>query len=112
MRRVLIGVIIVLIVLLAAGAFFTWQLVQTAQTAAVQQVQNAGQSVASAPGEQGGQRRVHRDRAHDDRSYLVSLLGKTQQEAIDALAHGAQVSSVREVNEEGNPCLNPRPASC
>lgn len=103
MRRVLIGVIIVLIVLLAAGAFFTWQLVQTAQTAAVQQVQNAGQSVASAPGEQGVKDASTATARTTTVPDLVSLLGKTQQEAIDALAHGAQVSSVREVNEEGNP---------
>ncbi len=77
---------------------------QTAQTAAVQQVQNAGQSVASAPGEQGVKDASTATARTTTVPYLVSLLGKTQQEAIDALAHGAQVSSVREVNEEGNPC--------
>ncbi|MCR2034965.1 protein kinase [Adlercreutzia mucosicola] len=34
---------------------------------------------------------------------LPSLLGLTQDEAVDKLQHGAQVSSSREVNEEGNP---------
>ena len=103
MRRVLIGVIIVLIVLLAAGAFFTWQLVQTAQTAAVQQAQSAGQGVAGAHGEQGVKDASTATARTTTVPHLVSLLGKTQQEAIDALAHGAQVSSVREVSEEGNP---------
>ena len=103
MRRVLIGVIVVLVVLLAAGAFFTWQLVQTAQTAAVQQAQNAGQSTSSVPDADGVKDASTATARTTTVPNRVSLLGKTQQEAIDALAHGAQVSSVREVNEEENP---------
>ena len=34
---------------------------------------------------------------------LVSLLGHTQQEAIDILQHGATAAEPRAVNEEGNP---------
>lgn len=103
MRRVLIGVIVVLVLLLAAGAFFAWQLVQTNQQAATQQAQSTTQDSdvlgTDDPSKDASSSTVKKTTVPN----LVSLLGMTQDQAVEALQHGAQVSSVREVNEEGNP---------
>lgn len=104
MRRILIAVSIVLVLLLAAGAYFTVQLVKVAETSASQQAQShQDQQQASV---------LDTDNASDASTAtakktsvpnLVTLLGMSQDEAVEYLAHGAQVSSTREVNEEDNP---------
>ncbi|MCI8468402.1 MAG: histone-lysine N-methyltransferase [Eggerthellaceae bacterium] len=105
MRRILIAVAVILVLLLAAGAYFTWQLVQVAETSASQQAQahqDQQQAAVLSP-----------DEANDASSAttvkkttvpnLTALLGLDQDQAIEYLAHGAQVASTREVNEEDNP---------
>lgn len=102
MRRILIVVIVVLAVLLAGIVYLSTQMFKEMESAAVQQAQNAVQ-------EQGT---VQDDELKDASTEtaktttvpnLVGLLGLTQDEAVEKLQHGAQVSSTREVNEEGNP---------
>lgn len=103
MRRILIVVIVVLVLLLAAGGVLMWQLMEVSQRTATQQAQNVEQQVGS----------IDADKETKDASTattkkttvpdLVGVLGLTQEEAVEFLQHGAQVSSTREVNEEGNP---------
>lgn len=103
MRRILIVVIVVLVLLLAAGGVLMWQLMEVSQRTASQQAQNVEQQVGS----------IDADKETKDASTatakkttvpdLVGVLGLTQEEAVEFLQHGAQVSSTREVNEEGNP---------
>lgn len=102
MRKILIAVIILLVLLLIGGGVLVWQLVQTARDTAVQQTQiaeiaastNTDQSVSDASATVAKKTTVPN---------LVSLLGMTQDQAIQTLQHGARVSSAVEVNEEGNP---------
>ena len=104
MRRILIAVSVVLVLLLAAGAYFTVQLVKVAETSASQQAQTHQDQQQAAT--------LDADNTSDASTAtakktsvpnLVTLLGMGQDEAVEYLAHGAQVSSTREVNEEDNP---------
>ena len=104
MRRILIAVSVVLVLLLAAGAYFTVQLVKVAETSASQQAQTHQDQQQAAT--------LDADNTSDASTAtakkttvpnLVALLGMGQDEAVEYLAHGAQVSSSREVNEEDNP---------
>lgn len=103
MRRILTVAIIILVVLLAAGAVFAWQLVQAAQTTATQQAQTATQDVTEVLGDGEAEDASTATAKTTTVPDLVSLLGMTQDEAVEALQHGAQVSSSSAVNEEGNP---------
>ena len=101
MRRILIVVIVVLVVLLGVGGVLVFQLFSTVQNTATQQAQTVSEAIdvkqASEVSESSAT--AKRTTVPD----LVGLLGLTQDEAIEKLAHGAQVSSASEVNEEGNP---------
>lgn len=101
MRRILIVVIILLVIILAAMAYFGVQLYKEASSSAVQQVLSTEQDVAAIASEEAT------DSADTAKVTtvpdLVSLLGLTQQEAIDKLQHGATPAEPRAVNEEGNP---------
>lgn len=101
MRRILIAVIIVLVVLLLVGAVLVFQLFQTVQNTASQQAQSASDSIDVAQTEEvvESSSTAKRTTVPD----LVPLIGMTQDEAVKALEHGAQVSSAVDVNEEGNP---------
>lgn len=104
MRRILIAVSIVLVLLLVAGAYFTLQLVKVAETSASQQAQShQNQQRASVLGTDNASDASTATAKKTSVPNLVTLLGMGQDEAVEYLAHGAQVSSMREVNEEGNP---------
>ncbi|WP_165174104.1 histone-lysine N-methyltransferase [Adlercreutzia sp. ZJ242] len=103
MRRILIGVIVVFVVLLAVGGVLAWQLLQTVQTTASQQAQNVTQEVSAIDGDAAAKDASTATAKKTTVPDLTALLGLTQDEAIERLQHGAQVSSTREVNEEGNP---------
>lgn len=101
MRRILIVVIILLVLILAAMVYFGVQLCKEASSSAVQQALSSEQEVAAIASEDAT------DSADAAKVTtvpdLVSLLGHTQQEAIDILQHGATAAEPRAVNEEGNP---------
>lgn len=105
MRRILIVIIILLVILLAVGGYFAVRMFQTAQTAATQQAQitSAELDVNQATDEtkEVNTSTARRTTVPD----LVTLFGLTQEEAVEQLAHGAQVSSSREVNEADNPIV-------
>ena len=99
MRRILIVVIILLVLILAAMVYFGVQLYKEASSSAVQQALSSEQEVAAIASEDAT------DSADAAKVTtvpdLVSLLGHTQQEAIDILQHGATAAEPRAVNEEG-----------
>lgn len=101
MRRILIVVIIVLVVALAAFLYFFNQVRTETEGTAVQQVQSE-QQLETIEGDETKDASTETAKTTTVPN-LVSLLGVTQDEAVEKLQHGAQVSSTREVNEEGNP---------
>lgn len=101
MRNILIVVIILLVVLLAAIAFFGIQIYNTARITAEQQTLSVDiDSTSTENDASDATPSISPSTAVPD---LVSLLGHTQDEAVAALAHGAQVTRSTEINEEGNP---------
>ncbi len=103
MRRILIVVIVLLIALLGATVYFGYQMLKTSDSTAVQQAQNAEQqteAIGTDEADDAANEAVKTTTVPD----LVSLLGLTQDEAVELLQHGAQVTGEpRAVNEEGNP---------
>ncbi|RDB60394.1 histone-lysine N-methyltransferase [Gordonibacter sp. 28C] len=104
MRRVLIVVVVLLAVLLAALGYFTFRLIDESQTLATQQTQQQqdAQEVTAIQQEEtkdASTETAKKTEAPD----LASVLGLTQDEAVAALKHGAEVTSSKDVNEEGNP---------
>ncbi|BAK44330.1 hypothetical protein [Eggerthella sp. YY7918] len=107
MRKILIAIIVLLVVLLGALAYYTYSLFETSQTLAAQQSQE--RQGGNAAGELSSEEMTDASTATEKRTEvpdLVSLLGKTQDEAIALLKRGATVTSTREVKEEGNPIKN------
>lgn len=102
MRRILIVAIILLALVVAGLIYFGVQLFKEGNSLGIQQALSTEQQTAE----------IKPDEAQDASTStakvttvpdLVSLLGLTQEEAVTVLQHGAQVSSTRAVNEEGNP---------
>ncbi|MCR2036293.1 histone-lysine N-methyltransferase [Adlercreutzia mucosicola] len=102
MRRILIAVIAVLVLLLGGLSYFGVQLYKENSSTAVQQAQNTEHEPGTIQSDQANDASTETAKTTTVPN-LVGLLGLTQQEAVDKLQHGAQVSSSREVNEEGNP---------
>lgn len=101
-RRVLVGVIIVLLALFAAAIVAGVMLVRTASETAVQMAASTPASSADAI-----QEGVEDASSGTEKLVAVpnlgSLLGLGQDEAIEQIGLGATVTSTREVSEEGNP---------
>lgn len=101
MRKILIAVIVILIILLAAMGVLGYKLFDTARMAAVQQTQTAEvESIDAEEAAKDASAAVSKKTTVPD---LVALIGLTQDEAIEMLQHGAQVTGAVEVNEEDNP---------
>lgn len=105
MRRILIVAIVLLVAVFGALCYFGTQLYQEMNSTAVQQTlasENTPQTkeIASEEASDAASSATAKVTTVPD---LVSLLGLTQDEAVRVLQHGAQVSSTRGVNEEGNP---------
>lgn len=100
MRNVLIVVAVLLAVLLVAICVLGFQVFDAARNAAVQQTQETGAVTTTEDEVSDASPTVAKKTTVPN---LVSLLGKTQDEAVSELAHGAQVTRTLEVNEEGNP---------
>ncbi len=104
-RHVLIVVVILLIIAIGALGFYMFQTFSSSQEEAAHQAQEQVET----PKDEQGIADATTDNAADtqakptDVPSLTSLFGKTSDEAIAAIGHGAMVSASREVNEEGNP---------
>lgn len=104
MRRILIAVVVLLVLLIGALAYFTYRLFDESQTMAAQQTQQqqSAQEVGA----------LQQDETKDAATAttkktevptLTSVLGMKQDEALEALQHGATVTSSKDIKEEGNP---------
>lgn len=103
MRRVLIVVILLLIALIGALGYFTYLLFDEAQNEAAQQtLQQAPHDVDALKEEETKDASTTTTKSTEVPT-LTTLLGKTQEEAIDLIARGATVVSTNPVEEEGNP---------
>lgn len=99
-RRGLTIVLVLLLVLVGALVYLAYTFVVTADLQPVQQendTEAAQESVAEGDAEDSG-----RTAQKTEVPVLVSLFGMDQDEAIEALGHGATVDSSQDVNEEGS----------
>ena len=105
MRKVLIALIVVLLLLFAALGYFTFRFFQESQLVAKQQATQVSESESTVDGfsQDSVQDTVSEASKQTSVPNLVSLLGLTQDEAVEQLQHGATAGAAREVNEEGNP---------
>ncbi len=101
MRKTLIAVIVLLVIILCALGYFIFHLVTTSQTVAEQQTQVNASSSRSLESETSKDVNTITSKKTDVPD-LASILGKTQDEAVSALGHGAQVRDSRDVNDEGS----------
>lgn len=104
-RRVLVIIVALLVVLACALGYFAFQLWNESSRAMVQQTQAQQQStdVGNLSQDNSGKDAVSATTAKKTEvPNLVGVLGQTQDAAITALAHGATVTSSKDVNEEGN----------
>ena len=102
-RKVLIVLVILLLLVIGALCYFMFRTVTSSQHEAAQQareqVQEPRDSIDAASAADAADSTTRLADVPD----LAGLLGLTQDEAIEAIGHGALVTSNREVNEEGNP---------
>lgn len=104
MRRVLIVVVVLLVLLIGALGFFTFRLIAESQTLATQQTQQQQSAQEVDAIQQDETKDASTETAKKTEAPdLVAVLGKTQDEAVAELKHGATVTSSKDVNEEGNP---------
>ena len=104
-RRVLVIIVALLVVLACALGYFAFQLWNESSRAMVQQTQAQQQStdVGNLSQDNSGKDAASATTAKKTEvPNLVCVLGQTQDAAITALAHGATVTSSKDVNEEGN----------
>lgn len=101
MRKVLIAVSILLVALMVALGVIVFQLVTTAQNAAVQQTNASDDAevIEQENSDSDSRTAVKKTTVPD----LVPLLGTTLEVALEQVGHGAEVTRSFEVNEEGNP---------
>ena len=103
MRRILIAVVALLVVLIGALGYFTWRLVGESQMLATQQTQQQQSSQeVDAMHEADTKDAATTTAKKTEVPNLVSVLGLTRDEAVEALQHGATVTSEKEVSEEGS----------
>lgn len=104
MRRILIAVVVLLVVLIAALGYFTFRLVSESQTLATQQTQQQQDAQEVSAIKKNDTKDATTETTKKTQvPNLVKILGMTQDQAVTALAHGATVTTSKEVNEEGNP---------
>lgn len=102
-RKTLLIVIAVLVVLIAALCYLGFHMFTTSQTVAVQQSSKAASTNSTDIQSEFTSDSTTAVAKKTDVPDLAALLGKTQDEAVTALAHGAQVRESRDVNDEGSP---------
>ena len=99
MRIVLIVVSVVLVLLMAALGYFAWMLVNEASDAASYQSTVQTEKVdkgESAPASDAGKSAAARKEA----PRLADLIGKSENEAIEAIGRGATETSAKDITEE------------
>lgn len=100
MRKLYVVIIILLIIAVVAIGFLAFQMIRTADNSATQQTQVTSTDLTEA-GE--GNDTKDNDKPKTTVPNIVELLGKTKNQAIELIGHGAEVVSNRKVKERGNP---------
>ncbi len=100
-RKVLIAVLVLILALAAAAGYFVYQMYLTSQQELGQQVSQADDvDAVTAEGQDAG------DSGHVTQKTqvpkLTGLFGMTQDDAVEAIGHGATVTTTQDVNEEGS----------
>lgn len=103
MRKILIAVAVLLAAILVALVVCMVLILQGDRTRAVQQVQSQQTEQEEQAIQQEETKEASQSAKKTDVPNLVALIGMSQAEATEALAHGATISGTREVNEEDNP---------
>ena len=103
MRRILTVVIVLLVILALAAGAGIFQIVKIGQEASVQQTQQVEQEASSITGAEANDASSATTVKKTNVPDLVSLVGLTQDEAVESLGEGAQLTSSIDVNEQGNP---------
>ncbi|MEG0072170.1 MAG: histone-lysine N-methyltransferase [Raoultibacter sp.] len=99
MRRLLIVIISLLVVLMGVLAYLTYMLMQETQNAAIQQVTHDVEAVGKEDAKDASTITAKKTTV----PALVSVIGKTQEEALKIIGHGAVASVSTPINEENNP---------
>lgn len=102
-RKVLIVLVILLVLIIAALGYFMVQTYSDSQQEAAQQTQEQTTSPREDLSTDSADDATESTKRLADVPDLARILGMTQDEAIEAIGHGALVTSNRDVNEEGNP---------
>ncbi len=103
MRKILTVVIVLLVLLALAAGAGIFQIVKIGQEASVQQTQNVEHEASSITGAEANDASSAVTVKKTNVPDLASLIGLTQDEAIEKLGSGAQVTASIELNEAGNP---------
>lgn len=100
-RKVLIVLVILLVLALGAVVFFGYRIItkQEAQQQNREQIAEQQDTLSSGAADDA----VATSARLADVPDISALLGKTQDEVVEALGRGALITQNREVNEEGNP---------
>ncbi|MEG1517645.1 MAG: histone-lysine N-methyltransferase [Raoultibacter sp.] len=99
MRRLLIVVVALLVILMGALAYLTFMLMQETQNAAIQQVTQDVEAVGKEDAKDASTATTKKTTV----PVLMGVFGKTQDEAVKAIGHGAIASTSTAINEEDNP---------
>lgn len=103
MRNVLIVVIALIVLLIGALGYFTWLLLNEAQTEATQQALSQGSLDVDQLKESETDDSAGGVEKQIEAPDLAGLLGATEERALEAIGKGATVASTTPVEEEGNP---------
>lgn len=103
MRRVLIVVIILILILIGALGYFTYVLISEAQNEATQQVLTENTKDVDELKESDASDETATIEKLIEAPNLKEVIGKTQEEAVGLIGHGASEVSSSAVEEENNP---------
>lgn len=107
MRRILTVVVLLLLALLAALGYFGWRLYQESRVAVEAETTEVTTEVEQAAGTEEETTDTGSASTKDTTvPNLMNLLGKTEDEAVQALGSGATVTQDLEISDETSPMMN------
>ena len=102
-RRVLLALVIILVIVIGVVAFFMFRTFSSSQEEAAHQAQEQVEAPKDDMGDELSDDAANASVKQTDVPNLAGVFGKTTDEAVDMIGHGAIVTANRAVNEEGNP---------
>ena len=111
-RKVLVVIVVLLIALICALGYYAWQLANESSRAMVQQTQAQQQStdVGNLSQDNSGKDAASATAKKTEVPNLASVLGMTQDQAVEQLKHGATVTSSKDVKKSVTIALTTEPA--